>query len=62
MGNSYSDDHIAVDHIHADITICNIEEPQQKYRFETVSNGYGLLGSLNMFYWIQTLPFASAAV
>ena len=31
MGNCYSADHIAEDHIHTDIT-CNIEEPQQKYR------------------------------
>ena len=37
MGNCYSIDHIAVDHIHTDIT-CNIEEPQQKYRLGTVSN------------------------
>ena len=39
MGNCYSADHIAEDHIHTNIT-CNIEEPQknksksdQKYRF-----------------------------
>ena len=38
MGNCNSGDHIAVDHIHTDITICNIEEPQQKYRLGTVSN------------------------
>ena len=30
MGNCYSMDHIAEDHIHTDIT-CNREEPQQKY-------------------------------
>ena len=37
MGNCYSADHIAEDHIHTDIT-CNTEEPQQKYRLGTVSN------------------------
>ena len=37
MGNYYSTDHFAEDHIHTDIT-CNIEEPQQKYRLRTVSN------------------------
>ena len=49
MGNCYSIDHIAEDHIHTDIT-CNIEEPQQKYRIGTVSNR--LLGGLTMFYMI----------
>ena len=43
MGNGYSADHIAKDHIHTDIT-CNTEESQQKYRFGTVSNR--LLGRL----------------
>ena len=28
MGSCYSGDHIAKDHIHTDITTCNIEEPQ----------------------------------
>ena len=37
MGNCYSDDHIAEDHIHTNIT-CNIEELQHKYRIGTVSN------------------------
>ena len=37
MGNCYSTDHVAEDHIHTDIT-CGIEEPQQKYRLGTVSN------------------------
>ena len=37
MGNCYSADHIAGDHIHTDIT-CNMEEPQQKFRLGTVSN------------------------
>ena len=41
MGNCYSIDHIAEDHIHTDKT-CNIEEPQQKYCLGTASNG--LLG------------------
>ena len=40
MGNWYSADHIAEDHIHRDIT-CNIEEPQPTYRFGTVSNRNG---------------------
>ena len=31
MGNCYSSDHIAKDHLHIDITR-KIEEPQQKYR------------------------------
>ena len=37
MGNCYSADHIAKDHIHTDIT-CNTEELQQMYRLGTVSN------------------------
>ena len=45
MGNCYSTDHIAEDHIHTDIT-CNIEEPQEKHRLGTVR--YRLLNSLNM--------------
>ena len=57
MGECYS-----ADHIHKDIT-CNIEEPQQKYRLGTVSNRLlGGGGGLNMFYWIQTSPSASAIV
>ena len=32
MGSCYSGDHIAGDHIHMDIAICNIKEPQQEYR------------------------------
>ena len=36
MGNCYSVDHIAEDHIYTDITY-NIEEPQQKYRLGMVS-------------------------
>ena len=56
MGSCHSGDHIAEDHIHTDITTCNIEEPQQKYCLRMVRN------SLNMFYWIQTSPSASAMV
>ena len=37
MGNCYSVDNFAKDHIHTNMT-CNIEEPQQKYRLGTVSN------------------------
>ena len=40
MGSSFSGDHIAVDHIHMDITTCKIEESQQLYRLGTVSNLY----------------------
>ena len=36
MGNCYTADHMAEDHIHTDITY-NIEEPQQKYRLGTVN-------------------------
>ena len=58
MGNCYSVDHTAEDHIHIDIT-CNTEELQQKY-LETVSNR--LLEGLNMFYWIKTLALASLSL
>ena len=34
MGSCYSDDHIAGDHIHMNVTTCNIEEPQQKPALE----------------------------
>ena len=37
MGNCYSNDHIAENHIHVEIT-CNTEEPQQKYRLGADSN------------------------
>ena len=37
MGNYYSIDHIAEDHIHMDV-ICKSEESQQKYRLGTVIN------------------------
>ena len=37
MGNCYSADYNAKDHIHTDIP-CNIEEPQQKYHLKMVSN------------------------
>ena len=47
MGSCYSVDRSAKNYKHTYIT-CNIEEPQQKYRFGTVSNR--LLGSLNIFY------------
>ena len=33
---SWTVDHIAGDHIHTDITTCNIEKPEQKYRVEKV--------------------------
>ena len=45
MGSCYTDDHVAGNHTHSDITTCLIEEPKEKYRFRTVSNR--LLGGLN---------------
>ena len=49
MGNCYSTDHIAEDHIQTDTTCttctCIIEEAQQKYHHGMVSNR--LLGGLN---------------
>ena len=47
MGNCYSVDRIAEDHIHTDITF-SIEYSQQKYGLGTVSNR--LLDGLNMYY------------
>ena len=32
MGHCYSGDYIAAEYIHTDITTCNTQEPQQKYR------------------------------
>ena len=43
MGNCYSADHIAEDHIQTDRS-CNVEESQQKYCLGTVHNK--LLGGL----------------
>ena len=56
MGNCYSTDHIAKDHIHTDIT-CNTEEPQQKYRLGTVSNR--LLGAKTRFSGSKSRPLLS---
>ena len=45
MGNCYSIDNSAEDHIHKDIT-CDIKDPLQKYRLGMVSNrllGWGWL-------------------
>ena len=60
MGNFYSIDHIADDHMYTGIR-CNTEEPQLKYRLGTVSNR--LLecvcgGGLNMLYRIQNLALS----
>ena len=52
MGNHYSIDHTAEDHVHTSITY-NIDETQQKYGIGMVS--YRFLGSLNMFYRIRNL-------
>ena len=59
MGSFYSCDHIARDHFHTDITACNIEEPQQKNRLETVSNGLPRVGrcGFDMFYWYACTKF-----
>ena len=38
MGTCHSGDHIAEDHIHTDITSCNIEEPQGRWRTVTDHN------------------------
>ena len=47
MGNCDRGDHIAGNHIQTDITRCDIEDPQQKYRLGTISNR--LLGGLTCF-------------
>ena len=54
MGSCYPGDHTAGDHIHMDIIICNIEEPQQKYHLEMVSNR--LLGGWGgLKQWFNTI-------
>ena len=53
MDSCYSGDRIAEDHIHMDITTCNIEKSQKQNRLETISNR--LLWELNMFYWSLSL-------
>ena len=61
MGNSYSNDYTAEDHIHRSIThLYNIEEPHQKYRIGTVSNRLmgEREGGLNKFYRIRTLALS----
>ena len=37
MNSCNTGDHTIIDHIHAHITTCNTEEPQQKYRPGTAS-------------------------
>ena len=64
MGNCYSVDHIAEDHMHTDIR-CNIEEQQQKYRFGTVSNrllGWGWGAPKTCFNGFKSSLLASAVV
>ena len=43
MGICYLDDHNAEDHIHMDITTCNLEEPQQKYRLGWMTCDFNVL-------------------
>ena len=62
MSSSYSDDHIARDRLHAGITTCNIEKPQQKYDLKWSGTEHWGRGDLNWFHWIQTSPSASAVV
>ena len=64
MGSCFAGDHIAGDHIHTGIITCRIEDLQQKYRLGTVNNRIpgGMWGGLNIFYWAQTSPSASAVV
>ena len=59
MRNSYSNDHIAENHIHTDI-IYIIEESELKYRLRTVSDN--LLGALPRFSGSKTSLLASAVV
>ena len=44
MDSCYSGDHIVRDQIHTDITTCNTEKPQQKYRLGMVSSTNRLRG------------------
>ena len=39
MDSCNTGDHTDGDHIHTDITTCNAEEPQQKYRHERLLGG-----------------------
>ena len=65
MGNCYSPNHIAEDHIHTGIT-CNSYELQQKYRLGTVSNrllgGRGEGGALTCFTGSNPSHLVSAMV
>ena len=54
MGSCNAGDPIAEDSIHTDITTCNIEEAQQKYRLRTVcSTLLGGGGGLKDKYSLQ---------
>ena len=46
MDSCYSVDHIAGDHLQADIPVRNIKEPQQKYRTRMISKRFPGLGEL----------------
>ena len=50
MGRCYSRDLMAVDHIHMDIIICNIEEPHQKYALERSVIDYRSLMRLMSYF------------
>ena len=69
MGSCYAGDHMAEDPIQTGITTCNNEEPNHKFLLEWSVKDYwveggrrGGGGCLNMFYWAQTSPHASAVV
>ena len=59
MGSCYSDDHIAGDHIHTDITTCNIEEHSRSTALErSVIDNWGggregeRGGGIKYVFWI----------
>ena len=60
MGDCYSVDHSAEDHIHTDIKR-STEEPQQKYRLGTVSNRFLLEGGLKLVLLDLSKPSPLAA-
>ena len=56
---------IWLDHIHNDIITCNTEEPQQKYRLETVSHRLqemGVGGASTCFTGSKQSPSSSSVI